>query len=111
MHQLSSPTDLDSAIDAPVAVVFKHSMACGISHWALVEMRRFMRDHPAVPVYMVDVLGNRALSQHIEAQFNVRHASPQVLVLRNGAVVWSETHDGISCAALARCVALSAAER
>jgi len=43
-------------------------------------------------VHLVDVLRSRALSQALSARAQVRHESPQLLVLKNGGVVWHGSH-------------------
>jgi bacillithiol system protein YtxJ len=72
------------------AIIYKHSNTCGISERAYSEMSRLTR-----PVGMVTVQTARALSQAIETRFNVEHESPQVLILRDGKVVWTASHGQI----------------
>ena len=67
-------------------VIFKHSTTCPISAAAYQEMGR-IRD-----VALVEVQSARELSNEIERRTGVSHESPQVLVLRNGKVVWEATH-------------------
>lgn len=72
-------------------VVFKHSPTCGTSAQAYDELDGFLGESP-VDVHLVDVLASRALSQQIAADTRVRHESPQLLVFRNGIVVWHASH-------------------
>jgi len=60
-----------------------------------------MAEHPAIPVYLVDVIAQRPLSREIAARLGIRHESPQVIVLRNGAVAWHGSHSDVSAEALA----------
>ncbi len=64
-------------------------------------MQRFVRDHPDVPVFLVDVLGSRPLSQALAARLGVRHESPQVILLHAGAAGWNGSHSAVTAAALA----------
>jgi bacillithiol system protein YtxJ len=99
---LTAEADLAAACDASLAVIYKHSPACGLSRGAAHEVRRFMESHPDVPVYQVDVLGGRPLSREIARRLDVRHESPQVSLVRDGAAVWDASHGGVRAASLAR---------
>jgi bacillithiol system protein YtxJ len=91
----------DEAVAAEVAVIYKHSPRCGSSLVAEAEVKRFADRHPEVPVYRVDVLGHRALSRSLAQRLHVRHESPQVILLRNGAVAWVGSHGHVDADALA----------
>lgn len=72
-------------------VIFKHSPTCGTSAQAYDELESLLGESP-VDVHIVDVLRSRPLSQQIAAETRVRHESPQLLVFRNGVVVWEASH-------------------
>jgi bacillithiol system protein YtxJ len=110
MPILRSVTAVQSAWDArlatsPVAVLYKHSPTCGLSSMALDEVEAFSAQHPDVPVYLVDVLAQRPLSNAIEATLGIRHESPQAFVFRQGTVVWHGSHRRVQRAALIEQVA------
>ncbi len=92
--QLSEIINISS--DKPV-LIFKHSTRCGISRMVL---KNFESDYDIpeteMGLYFLDLLNYRALSQDIAAKFNVMHQSPQVLVIKNGAVIYHDSHDYIS---------------
>ena len=69
---------------------------------ALDEVEVFLAAHPDVHAYLVDVRAERPLSQDIAARTGVRHESPQVIILRRGAVVWSASHEDITAGAILR---------
>jgi bacillithiol system protein YtxJ len=77
---------LSRSNERPV-VIFKHSTTCSISAAAYREMARFDSE-----VALVEVQNARGLSKEIELRTGVSHESPQVLVLRNGKVVWKASH-------------------
>jgi bacillithiol system protein YtxJ len=85
----------------PVVVIYKHSPRCGSCLAALDEVRRFAAAQPDVPVLQVEVLMQRAVSDGIAERLGVRHASPQVIVVRGGRAVWSATHWDVTAGALA----------
>jgi len=88
----------DRSKERPV-VIFKHSLTCPISAAAYDQMAEF-----AGEVALVEVQRARALSAEIENRLGVDHESPQVIVLRNGQVVWSASHFKITAEAVARAV-------
>ena len=94
--------DLDEALKAEVAVLFKHSTRCPISVRAKGEMEEFMRQHSGVPVYLVDVLVQRPLSQRIAADVGIRHESPQVIVLQYGKPSWHASHREVTAVAISK---------
>lgn len=96
VRTLETPEDADRAIErskSGLVVIYKHSPICSLSEAAIVEFDAFVRSNEApVALYQVDVIGARPASQRIEAVTGVRHESPQVLVLSEGAVVWHASH-------------------
>jgi bacillithiol system protein YtxJ len=81
-------------------VIFKHSQTCGISARAFVEMQRLaeLKTNPAntslasVPIGIITIQSARAVSDEIEVRTGIEHESPQVLIIRDGQVVWSASH-------------------
>ncbi|MEM8600428.1 MAG: bacillithiol system redox-active protein YtxJ [Bacteroidota bacterium] len=81
--------------DGPL-VLYKHSHRCPISAGAQRRLRTFALEHPAVPVYEVNVIDQRDLSQQIAADFGIDHQSPQAFLLQRGRVVWHDSHGAIT---------------
>lgn len=74
-------------------VIYKHSPICSISETALEELEAFAKGaSEGTELFSVDVLEARPASRKIEEATGIRHESPQVLVLVNGAVVWHASH-------------------
>lgn len=86
--------DLERLIERSQAgpiLIFKHSTTCPISATAYKEMSQVEAD-----IALVVVQKSRGLSNEIETRTGVRHESPQALVLRNGAAVWTASHWNIT---------------
>ena len=85
----------DASKHGPVDI-FKHSVRCGVS---FAVKRRIERrwDIPSgrLKVYYLDLLARPALSDEIASRFKVRHQSPQMLILRDGRVVFHASHGEI----------------
>lgn len=82
-------------------VIFKHSTSCGISRMVLKQFESEYDIEPGVlqPVYL-DLKAYREVSNAIADRFGIRHESPQLLLIKNGTAVYSESHGGITVAAL-----------
>jgi len=76
--------------------IFKHSTRCSISRFALKNFENEY-DYTADDFYpyFLDLLEHRAISTEIAIQFGVQHQSPQLLVIKDGKCIFSESHDGI----------------
>jgi bacillithiol system protein YtxJ len=100
-HPLTDQAQLDT-IDAASAerpiLLFKHSTRCNISSAALSRLERAWTaaDDAQHSAYHLDLLHHRDVSNAITQRYGVEHASPQVLVIRNGRCVYTESHFGIS---------------
>jgi len=76
-------------------VVFKHSTRCIISKMAL---RSFESDYnlgDAFECYYLDLIAYRDISNEIANRFGIEHQSPQILIIKNGIVIYNESHEGI----------------
>jgi bacillithiol system protein YtxJ len=103
MHVIVSQADLSALLAAPLAVVYKHSPICATSGFAYQEMLAFRRAS-SVPVYLVDVIKHRPLSRALAERLGVIHASPQVIILKDGVPAWHRSHFDIEAEAMRRVV-------
>ena len=91
--------DLASRSNERPVVLFKHSLTCPISSAAYEQMTKLDGE-----VALIEVQRARELSTEIENRLGVAHESPQVIVLRNGQVVWNASHFDITAGAVAEAV-------
>jgi len=93
---------IDESRERPV-VIFKHSRTCGISCVAYDELHAHIGDAPVDASYkVITVQTHRQVSDEAEARLGVRHATPQVILLRDGRPVWNASHFRITADALKR---------
>ncbi len=87
-------------------VLFKHSVRCGVSamakhhlesNWSLLSGE--------LEFYFLDLIRHRSISNQIAEEFNVRHQSPQVIVLREGRVIYHTSHHLINAQVLREALA------
>jgi bacillithiol system protein YtxJ len=98
--------ELDALLErshrAPV-YLFKHSLTCPVSRWGWREFKAFVEEQPddteAAFAYL-EIQRTRDLSHVVAEKTNVRHQSPQVLKLVDGASIWDASHGDITVKAL-----------
>lgn len=95
---LESDLELDSIRKKPgYSIIFKHSTRCSIS---MMAKRRFEMDwekFPAeIPLYFLDLIKHRDLSNQIATDFFVHHESPQLLLIKDGECVLDLSHGEVS---------------
>ena len=97
---LTSQEQLQEAINSNESkpqLFFKHSTRCIISKMALQDFERStVIDSSAADFYLLDLLNYRNISDEISKRLNIIHQSPQVIMLSNNEVLYSETHDRIN---------------
>ncbi len=84
------------------AWLFKHSATCPISGAALEEIENYLTAHPGTPAGMVVVQSQRPLSNWVASTLKYTHQSPQLFLVKGGAVLWQSTHWSITAAAMAK---------
>ena len=76
-------------------VIFKHSTRCSVSSMAKNRLDKNNAPNGS-NFYFLDLIKHRNLSNKISDYFEVRHQSPQVLVIINAKCVYNESHSGIT---------------
>jgi bacillithiol system protein YtxJ len=77
------------------AIIFKHSVTCGMSARAHGQMSQIER-----PIGLVIVQTARAVSDEIAARTGIEHETPQVFILREREVLWTASHGQIRAEAV-----------
>jgi bacillithiol system protein YtxJ len=84
------------------SVIFKHSTRCSVS---MMAKKRFEQEWDSIPegtpVYFLDLISFRDISNKIAEQFNVHHESPQMLLIKKGECIYETSHGVISAEDLA----------
>ena len=83
-------------------VIFKHSTRCSIS---MMARKRFELDWEAIPeatpLYFLDLLNYRDITNDISSEFQIHHESPQLLLIKDGECIYETSHGEISADELA----------
>lgn len=100
LHELTSVADLQTALQTAktgTTLLFKHSATCDLSAAAWEELLDFVRENNApLNAYFCVVQTARPVSNEIESHFQIRHESPQAIILKDGKPVWNASHRRIT---------------
>lgn len=106
--RLSNKQDLDALTEESfqsLVLIYKHSTRCSISDITLYRLERPWKSDPLdLNPYFLDLVLNREVSNAVEHQFQVRHQSPQVLVIDQGECIFHSSHLSISHRALKKMI-------
>jgi len=93
--------DFEAALSSLDAFfVFKHSTRCPVSARAEERVDAFVATHPDIPVHRVLVVEQRPVSLSIAERLEVAHASPQIILIRDGRAVWDTSHLAVTVEAM-----------
>lgn len=95
---VESLEELDRALSSneKPKLFFKHSTRCGISVMALKTFeKQWTETNVDCDLYYVDLLMHRDVSNKLEALTEIKHESPQVLVMINDKLVYNASHSSI----------------
>lgn len=74
-------------------LVFKHSTSCPVSAEAHEHFVRYLKQpQPGIAYAYVRVIESRPVSNHIAQTLQVKHQSPQAILVRDGQAVWHDSH-------------------
>jgi len=92
---------IDNLSKEKPVVLFKHSTTCGISASA---KNRLEIDWDSLSgdfeFYYLDLLSYRPISNAISKRYDIRHESPQILVIKDGVATYHSSHHGIQVGAI-----------
>lgn len=82
--------------DNKAIAIFKHSTRCPVSFAAKSRLSNTWSFGEELPIYHLDLIEFRDISDKIATQFSVSHQSPQLLVIKNGECIYNASHISIS---------------
>ncbi|HRG38846.1 MAG TPA: bacillithiol system redox-active protein YtxJ [Bacteroidia bacterium] len=99
-EQLEEIDKRSFASDIQGVLLFKHSTRCSISSMALNRLDRNLKQSGSLPVYLLDLLDYRSVSQQIALRYEIEHESPQILIIKNGKCIYHASHSEITASAI-----------
>ncbi len=99
--ELKSESDLAELISKSFesklgVAIFKHSTRCSISFLAKKRLESSWSFGDELPIYYLDLLSHRNISDEIVRQISVKHESPQLIVVKDGNPIYDASHLSIS---------------
>ena len=94
LHVLDSLESLEEALtrsEREPVLVFKHSTMCGISSMARRRLLE-LREAEDPPVYELVIQASRSLSNELAGLFDIRHQSPQIILIHQRKPVYHTSH-------------------
>jgi bacillithiol system protein YtxJ len=75
-------------------LILKHSTRCPVSSSALEEYDSYLQNTPNADTEyaLVKVIESRPVSNQIAEDLSVTHASPQIILFKDGKSVWNTSH-------------------
>lgn len=84
---------IERSYEKPV-MIFKHSTRCSISRFALRQWENQSEVNSA-NYFLIDVLEYKLLSQYVAERLEIKHESPQVIVIKNREVITNLSHQNV----------------
>ncbi len=104
LNAIQQVNDIKAALG--YSLIFKHSTRCSIS---LMVKRNLELNWDIIPaeteIYFLDLIAYRDVSNYIAELFQVRHESPQALLVKNGKCILNLSHNDITAEEIAEVVA------
>ena len=101
LNQIEQLSEIKAASFEKPAVIFKHSITCGISSMAKYKLEdKWDFQAGEIDFYYLDLLTYRPVSNAVADTFKVVHQSPQILVIKNGEAVYDTSHHMVSVQAI-----------
>lgn len=87
-------------------ILFKHNTTCPISKSVKRKLEQETDEElpQGTPIYILDLLEHRDISDAIAETFEIRHQSPQLLVIKDGKCVYDEALYDISAKSAAEAI-------
>jgi monothiol bacilliredoxin len=104
LQDIDSIQELESALvesrTRPV-LLFKHSLTCPISTRAFNELQSYLENaDPRISYKLITVQTAADVSEEAASRLQLRHESPQAILVRHGREVWNASHFRITASAL-----------
>lgn len=78
-------------------LIYKHSHRCSVCFVAKGGLEQAAEEiQDFADMHFLNVVNNRETSNYIASELEVRHESPQVILIDNGEAVWHASHGSIN---------------
>lgn len=97
LEHLDQLNEIEEQSSSKFVVIFKHSTRCPISTVAKLRLKsKWNIGEDKLSFYYLDLIKHRDVSNEIENRYQVKHESPQVIVLKDREAIYDNSHLDIS---------------
>ncbi len=96
LERVDQLNEINELSHSKPVIIFKHSTRCSISDMALRRVKESGGLERNPEVYYLDLLKFRNVSDEIASRYDVSHASPQTIIIKDGKAVEDLSHFDIS---------------
>lgn len=104
LENVNQLAEIKEASHHKLQLIFKHSTRCLISKMALKNFESDFLLNDVIDAYYLDLIAYRDVSNKIADDFGITHQSPQILLIKDGKVVYHESHEGIDANVLMKSI-------
>lgn len=98
-EMITDPSQIDPIIETSKQkpqLIYKHSHRCSVCFVSKGDLEMAADDiKEYADMHLVNVVRSREASNEIASELDVRHESPQAILIDKGEVVWHGSHGGI----------------
>jgi bacillithiol system protein YtxJ len=95
LSRLSQLDEIDVLSNEKPVLLYKHSTRCHICSISKNRLELYWQPELGIEPYFLDLIAHRDVSDEIARRYDVRHESPQVLLIKNGKCVYHASHGDI----------------
>lgn len=97
LTSISQLAEIDEISQNGPVVIFKHSTRCPISAMAWRRLQSgWDQDLSELPLYYLDLIRYREVSNAVASHYGLEHESPQILYIEQGNLKYQTSHNGIN---------------
>lgn len=97
LEQLEEINSVSNKPTVQGVLIFKHSTRCSVSYMAAKKLQmEWNFSEETLPLYYLDLLAFRGISDQIASMYGVKHESPQLLLIKNGICIGNASHNNVS---------------
>jgi bacillithiol system protein YtxJ len=94
LTSINQLAEVDNLSNQRPVIIFKHSTTCSISNTAFNRFKKAYanENEEQLPVFYLDLLKHRDVSNEIAKKYGVVHQSPQTLLIKDGKSIHNASH-------------------
>jgi len=97
LNDINQLEKIATSSESKPVIIYKHSTRCGVSTAAKKRLEKgWGQLKSKFDLYYLDIFMYRDISDQIAILYNVKHESPQILIIYKGKVIYHTSHYDIT---------------